>query len=193
MAPFRDGRRKRVLSLVGGRIPAVGRRPFDLLGDPQWSAELPVDHPCTLSPRQLLVASLASVVLLMASMALPWFKSSETPSWTPFSHWLDLGWSPGTRNWGLLVLALSAAVAIAIGVVIPSIRKSRMILLLCVATALVVTTLLESTSDLSVDPGPNLSAYYGAWIGDTAAVLAWICIAIATHRLSRPLLKRRQQ
>ena len=46
------------------------------------------------------------------------------------------------------------------------------------ATALVVVTLLEASAQLSVNPGPNLHADYGAWIGSAAAVLAWMGIAV---------------
>jgi hypothetical protein len=123
---------------------------------------------------------LGFVVLLISSMALPWFTSSETPAWTPFSHGLNLGWSPGTQNWGFLVLALAAALAIGIGVVIPSPRKGRTTIALLFITALAVTTLLKTSAELSVNPGPNLHADYGAWFGGTAAVVAWIGLAVAT-------------
>jgi hypothetical protein len=124
---------------------------------------------------------LGFVVLLIASMALPWFTSSETGAWTPFSDWLNLGWSPGTQNWGFLVLALASASAIGIGVVISSVQKSRTTVAMLLASALAVTTLLETSAELSVNPGPRLHAEFGAWIGGTAAVVAWIALAVATY------------
>lgn len=175
---FRAGQ-SRTGSAVRGKILAVSRS-IDLFDDAPWSTEVPVDHGTVRSPRSLLVVSLASVVLLMASLAIPWFKSGETPAWTPFSNWLNLGWAPGTKNWGFLVLALAAVVAISIGLVIPSARNTWTGLVFLAATAMVVVTLLEATAQLSVNPGPELHADYGAWIGSAAAVLAWIGIAVVT-------------
>lgn len=169
----------RTWSAVRGKILGVSRS-IDLFDDAPWSTEVPLDHRAVRSPRSLLVVSLAFVVVLMASLALPWFKSSETPAWTPFSSWLNLGWAPGTKNWGFLVLAMAAVVAVSIGLVIPSARNARTGLVLLAATALVVVTLLEASAQLSVNPGPNLHADYGALIGSAAAVLAWIGIAVAT-------------
>ena len=57
--------------------------------------------------------------------------------------------------------------------------KARMSLLLLVATSLVVVTLLEAFAHLAVNPGPNLHADYGAWVGSAAAVLAWVNIVVA--------------
>ena len=154
---------------------------IDLFDDAPWPTELPLDQPSAHSPRLLLVASLAFVAVLLSSMALPWFTSAETPAWTPFSHWLNLGWSPGTQDWGFLVVGLAAFVAIGIGLAISEPRKGRTTLVLLFTTALTVTTLLEASAELSVNPGPNLHADYGAWIGGTSAVLAWSGLAVATY------------
>jgi hypothetical protein len=159
----------------------VNRQVFDLFNDPPWPTEVTVNRPVVRSPRPWLFASLGSAVLLISSMALPWFSSSETPAWTPFSHGLNLGWSPGTQNWGFLVLALAAALAIGIGLVIPSPRKGRTTVALLFTTALAVTTLLETSAELSVNPGPHLHADFGAWIGGTGAVVACIGLAVATY------------
>jgi hypothetical protein len=139
----------------------------------------------------VLVASLGLVAVLMSSMALPWYSSAETPNWTPFSRWLDVGWLPGSQNWGFLVFALSGAVAGSIGLAIATPRNVRMTILLSVATVLVVATLLEVLARTSVDPGPNLHAAYGAWVGGTAAVLAWVAIASATCLARRHPVARR--
>src|ERR1700728_542490 len=168
----------------------MGRRAVDLFDDPPWQTGMPVDQPTP--ARRSLVVSLVLVALLISSMALPWFASGETPPWTPFSHWLDLGWSPGTQKWGFLVLALGAVVAISLGIAIPTPGKARLSLLLVVATGLVCATLLEAIADLSVDPGPNLHADYGAWIGGAAAVLAWFGIAVATYISWRAPVPSRQ-
>jgi hypothetical protein len=133
------------------------------------------------SRRLTLLVSLALVGLLMCSMALPWFTSAETPSWTPFSHWLNLGWSPGTRNWAFLLLGLEAGVAVGIGVALRSASKFGLKLLFLAATGLLVVTLLEASAQLSVDPGPNLQADYGALIGSAAAALLWIGLALGPH------------
>jgi hypothetical protein len=166
-------------------MEAVGRRAVDLFDDAPWLTEVPVDRERVCSPRPFLVVSLALVLLLVTSLALPWFNSSETPAWTPFSNWLNLGWAPGTENWGFLVLVLAAVVAVSIGMVIPAARNARTGLVLVAATAMVVVTLLEASAQLSVNPGPELHADYGAWIGCAAAVLAWISTAAATFLGSR--------
>ncbi len=178
--------------MVHGKILGVSRS-IDLFDDAPWSTEVPVDNRVVLSPRSLLVVSLALVVLLLASLALPWFKSSETPAWTPFSNWLNLGWAPGTKNWGLLVLALAAVVAVSIGLVISSARNAGNAwtgLVFLAATALVVVTLLEASAQLSVNPGPNLHADYGAYVGSAAAVLAWVGMAVVAVGSLRELLRR---
>ncbi len=175
--------------MVRGKIPGVSRS-IDLFDDAPWSTEMPVDHRAVRSPRSVLVGSLALVLLLMASFALPWFKSSETPAWTPFTSWLNLGWAPGTENWGFLVLALAAVVAVSIGLVILSGRTAWTGLVFLAATALAVVTLLEASAQLSVNPGPNLHADYGAWLGSAAAVLAWIGISVVAALSLRDLLRR---
>lgn len=160
----------------------MGTRPsIDLFDDPPWPSEAPSHETPVRSPRSSLVTSLVFVGILLASMALPWFASAETPAWTPFSHWLNLGWSPGTQKWGFLVLALGVLTVLAIvtGLLWP--RRAWLVVVLVLAGVLVVVTLLEATAQLSVDPGPNLNAAYGAWIGSTAAVLAWCGIAVATY------------
>lgn len=157
----------------------MDRRAIDLFDDAPWPTEVPVNEPA--SPRPWLVASLVLAGLFLMSMALPWFTSPETPAWTPFSHWLDLGWSPGTQNWGFLVLALGAVTAIAICMALLTPRKALIVLALLVATSLVVAAFLEARASLSVNPGPNLHADYGAWIGTAVAVLALTCIAVSTY------------
>jgi hypothetical protein len=54
-------------------------------------------------------------------------------------------------------------------------------LLSLVATGLLVVTLLEASAHLTVDPGPNLQADYGAVIGSGAAVLLWVTLAVGPH------------
>lgn len=163
----------------------VNRQAVDLFDDAPWPTELPFDQQKVHSPRPILVASLFFVAVLLLSMTLPWFTSAETPGWLPFSHWLNLGWSPGTQDWGFLVLGLAAFVAIGIGLAIHSPRSPGTTLALAFATALVVTTLLEASAGLSVNPGPNLHADYGAWIGATAAVLAWGGLVVARYLANR--------
>ena len=154
---------------------------MDLFDGPAWPTDVSVRQPTVDSRRLTLLVSLALIGLLMCSLALPWFTSAETPSWTPFSHWLDLGWSPGTRNWGFLLLGLSGGLAVGIAVVLRSAGKFGMILLLMAATGLVVVTLMEASASLSVDPGPNLHADYGAIIGACIAVALWIGLALGPH------------
>jgi hypothetical protein len=137
-------------------------------------------HP-TSSPRPWLVASLVLLALLLSSTALPWFTSAETSQWGPLSHRLDLGWAPGTQDWGFLVLALGAAAVIAAGIALVAPKRAPRVVLLVLASALVVATLLELNAHLSVNPGPNLHADYGAWVGGAAAVLAWIGVAVVTY------------
>ena len=111
-------------------------------------------------------------------MALPWFDGAESPPWTPFSHGLDRGWSPGTQDWGFLMLALSVTTAVVVGFTIRSPRNVRVGVLLVLATALVVVVVLEDAARTRVGDGPNLDAYYGAWIGTTLGAFAWIWVAI---------------
>ncbi len=157
----------------------MGTRSIDLFDDPPWPTQVPVDQP--ISSRPVLVVSLGFVVLeMLSTILLPWFSSPETPGLTPFSHWLDLGWSPGTEKWGYVVLALCTATVFAVGIAIATPGKVRVLLLLLVGSSLVVVTLLEAGAHLSIDPGPNLTADYGAWFGSVAAALAWIGTAVAT-------------
>jgi hypothetical protein len=165
----------------GWQDGAVSKASVGLFDGPSWSTDVSGGQPTVDTRRLTLVVSLGLIGLLMCSMALPWFTSAETPSWTPFSHWLDLGWSPGTRNWAFLLFGLSAGVAVGIAVVLRSAAKSGMNLLLLAATALLVVTVLEATANLSVDPEPNLHADYGAIVGVWAAVLLWIGLALGTH------------
>lgn len=159
----------------------VGRRPIDLFHGPAWSTKAPARDVQITSPRPCLVASLLLVALLLCSMAFPWFTSAETPAWTPFSHWLNLGSGPGTQKWGILVLMVDVAMAagLIIGLLWP--RKGWLFVLLVLATVLVVVTVLEASASVSVNPGPNLHADYGAWIGSAASVLAWSGIAAAVY------------
>jgi len=159
----------------------VSKAAVDLFDGPSWSTDVSGGQPTVDSGRLALLVSLALTGLLMGSMALPWFTSAETPSWTPFSHWLDLGWSPGTRNWAILVFGLSAGVAVGIAVVLRSAGKLGMILLLLASTGLLVVILLEATANLSVDPGPSLHADYGAIVGAWAAALLWVSLAFGLH------------
>lgn len=156
------------------------RGSVDLFDDPAWPTEAPVENAGITSPRHYLVASLVLVALLLASMAFPWYTSAETPTWTPFSRWLNLGFGPGTQEWGILMLTLGIAMAAAllVGLVWP--RRSWLFVLLGLATVLAAVTALEATAHLTVNPGPNLHADYGAWIGVAAAVVAWIGIAAAS-------------
>lgn len=152
----------------------MGKRAVDLFDDAPWETGVEAVRPARLA-RASLIGTLILVVLFMASMALPWFDSGETPPWTPFSHWLNLGWSPGTQRWGFLLLALAGVLAIAAGLTIRTRRLALFGLLPVLATALVVMTVLETAAHPSVDPGPLLQADFGAWIGDALAV----CVLIA--------------
>jgi hypothetical protein len=78
-------------------------------------------------------------------------------------------------------LGLEAGVAVGIGVALRSASKFGLKLLFLAATGLLVVTLLEASAQLSVDPGPNLQADYGALIGSAAAALLWIGLALGPH------------
>lgn len=159
------------------------KQAVDLLRDPPWSVGTPDGHPPAPAPRPALITSLMFLALFMGSMALPWFTSSATPTWTPFSHRLGLGWSPGTQDWGFLLLVVAAAVAVEIGIAIWKQRSVWMGVTLLSVSALVVATFFESSARRSGVPGPSLHSDYGAWIGDTVAAAAWISIAVATLRV----------
>ncbi|MGH9091540.1 MAG: hypothetical protein ACRDZR_09220 [Acidimicrobiales bacterium] len=158
----------------------MSRSPIDLFDDPPWSGEAPVHEVPTVSPRPDLMASLTLVALLLFSMALPWFTGRVTPQsgTSPLSGSLSRGWSPGTEDWGILMMVLGAltALAIVIGMLWP--RRPLLVTLLVVATILAVVTVAEAFS--FGDPWPDLRAAYGAWIGVPAIVFAWCCIAVAT-------------
>jgi hypothetical protein len=158
----------------------MGRAPIDLFDDPPWPATAPSHETPVRSPRSSLVASLAFVDVLLASQALPWFTSPVTSAWTPLSRWVNGGWSPGTQYWGLLVLVLGVLTVLGIvcGLLWP--RRGWLVVLLMLATALVVVTLLEATAQPPAELGLDVHAVYGAWIGSAAAVLAWCGIAVAT-------------
>lgn len=157
----------------------MSKQSVDLFHDPGWPTDMPVGQPTVDWRRRTLLASIALVGLLICSMALPWFRSAETPSWTPFSHWLDLGWSPGTQHWGFLLLGLALGVAVGTGVALRCKSMLVMMPLVALATCLLVVTLLEASAHLSVDPGPDLQADYGALLGTGTAVVLWIGLALA--------------
>jgi hypothetical protein len=159
----------------------VGRRAIDLFDDAPWSADFAIDQPARPSPRPWLFASVVSVSLLLASMALPWFTSSETPSWTPFSRWLALGWTPGTQRWGFLDLALGCVSLLTLMVALFRPFRPYMLPSMTLAICLLVVTLLEATATLIVDPGPPIHADYGAVVGSVASVFASITVAVATY------------
>ena len=155
------------------------KRAVELFDDPAWRPEVEAVHPARPSQASL-ICTLIAVVLFIASMALPWFRSGETSPWTPFSHWLNLGWSPGTQGLGLLLVALGAALAAVTAITIWTRHKVLFGLLPLLATALVVMTVLEASAHLSVDPGPLLQADFGAWLGEGLAVFVLITAAVAT-------------
>lgn len=166
---------------------------IDLFDDPPWSNQPSTPQVRRVSPRAFLISSLGFVGLFSISMGQPWFTSGETPQWTPFSHWLDRGFFPGTQSWGFLMLALDLATALTlvIGLIWP--RLIGQVALLVLATTLVIVTVSEASAHLSVDPGPNLGADYGAWIGVAMIVLAWCCIAVAMALRHRWRPARRQR
>jgi hypothetical protein len=152
---------------------------IDLFDDPPWSGEAPADEVPGVSPRPCLTASLALVALLLFSMAFPWLTGAATTAigqTSPFSTLLSRGWSPGTQNWGFLMLALGAltVLAIVLGILWP--RKGLLISLLFLMTILASIALTEAFAPSE----SNLHADYGAWIGVPAVVFAWCCIAVAT-------------
>jgi len=156
----------------------MAKRAVDLFDDPPWKSE-DATVPRVRPARAALNCTLVLVLLFIASMALPWFHSGETPPWTPFAHWLDLGWAPGTQRWGFLLLALGAALATATGLTIRTHRKVLFGLLPVLATALVVMTVLETSAHLGVNPGPLLQADFGAWFGVSLAALVLVTAASA--------------
>lgn len=169
----------------------MSNRAVDLFDDPPWAREAPSDDRAARPSRAWLISTLVLDVLFAASMALPWFTSGETPPWTPFSHWLNLGWSPGTERWGLLLLALCAVLAVDLGLIVRTRRIALLVTLPLLAAVLVVMTFLEASAHLSVNPGPSLHADFGAWIGDCLSVCILICTAVGTiaavwERLSQP-------
>lgn len=167
----------------------MSRARIDLFDDPPWTNELPSHRVRGVSPRALLIASSGCIGAFLISMGQPWFASGETPQWTPFSHWLDRGFFPGTQKWGFLMLALGvvAALVVIIGLFWP--RLHWQIAFFVLATVLVVVTVSEAAAHLSVNPGPNLGADYGAWIGVAAVVLAWCsaAVAVALRHSRRPV------
>jgi len=177
----RAGQRIETLTRRRWQDGSVGNASVDLFDGRSWPIDARGGHPPVDFRRLTLLVSLTLIGLLMCSMVLPWFTSAETPSWTPFSHWLDLGWSPGTRNWAFLLLGASAGVAVGIPVAFRSAGKFGMTLLLLAASGLLVVTLLEASANLSVNPGPNLHADYGAIVGACAAVFLWITLALGRH------------
>lgn len=140
-----------------------------------------VHEPASRSPRRALRVALASVLLLVGRMALPWHTSSETPPWGPFTHWLDLGLGPGTQDWAFVILGIGAVLAIALCVVIRSPGKGKVILLLVIGTLLLIDTLLEVFARPSVNPGPSLQADWGALVGTIGASVSWVAIATAMY------------
>ena len=131
--------------------------------------------------RQLFLAAAALVAVMLASTLLPWFTSAETPSWTPYSRWLDLGWAPGTRDFGLVMAAL--AVVTVVCLVLVTLRPGRVggVVALGLTVGLLAVALVESAAHLSVDPGPDLHFDWGAVLGCAALTAAVGCTAVATY------------
>lgn len=158
------------------------KQAIDLFDDPPWPTEVQHDGRAIDAPRPFLAASLVLVVVLLASTALPWFSSSESPPLTPYSYDLSRGggMSPGTQFWGVLVLALGIVTAVSIGaaLVVPCARRTYYSL--GAATVLALAVLLQLTAHPTINPGPTLGSTYGAWIGAAAAVFAWCAAAAAS-------------
>ena len=168
------------------------RQALDLFNDPPWPTELPADQPAVRTPRPWLVILLALVVVLVSSLWLSWFIGGEGSGLSPLSNLLDrgwnTGWSPGTQNWGLIILGLAAVVSVvgALAIRSPTVRATAVLLLS--TTVLLVVTLLETSSDPSFAPGPYFHADRGAWVGSVAVVLAWVAAMRALRVATRSRL-----
>ena len=165
------------MSAAAGR---AGRQRVDLFDDPPWPATLPVDEPAARSPRPFLLASLAVLALFLASMALPWLGVTWTPGRPPLTPWLDRGVLPGSRAWGILMVALAGAAIVGIVVAWVTRRRAWTLASLLAGTGLVLATVLETLARVPLGDGPGLRAVDGAWVGLAAAVLAWIGVAAAS-------------
>lgn len=172
---------------------------LDLFDDPPWEA----------SPESLNVARRPSPVFplamcalgsmgLAASTFLPWYGSDTVGSlsvWklsaetNALSTFLlppagSSSYSPGTYNWGYLILGLSCAVAVLAGIailVLPlqserNIRWSVPLLfgIVIAALTLVVLVALEARAKPPFGDGPPLRFDWGAVVGVLAVMLSLI-------------------
>ncbi len=158
-----------------GEADGVRRRSFDLFNDPIWLAEPPgTSRSALYSSRVPFRFLLTSAALLATSMALPWYSSSETVALSPLSNWLNLGWGPGSRRWGFVILALALLVAIGAEIAVLAPRKALAGMLLIFEVLLLFATCLEVFAHPSIDPGPSLDADWGAALGFLAAIFAFL-------------------
>lgn len=162
------------------RVRARGHaRHVDLFDDPPWPTALPPVEPVARSPRPWLLASLAWLALFLGSMALPWFGGTWTPGWPPLSPRLDGGGLPGTRAWGILMVVLAGITIATASMAFVSRRRAWVIASLVAGATLVAAIAPETLARVPDGDGPGLPADYGAWAGLAAAVLAWLCVAVA--------------
>jgi len=144
------------------------------LDDPIWDEAIPrlARQPRKVSIRSPLLCSLIAASMAALSTALPWFVSAENPPMNSFSRWLVRGWHPGYQGWGWILLALSLLLVVGLAVAVWRPRAALLGSLLCLGVLLLAAALLEAVAHPSLDPGPDLHAAWGAWIGVLAAVVA---------------------
>ena len=96
-----------------------------------------------------------------------------------FSHLLIRGWRPGNQGWGWVLLALSLLLVVGLAVAIWRPRAAVLGGLLCLGVILLAAALLEALAHPSLDPGPDLHAAWGTWLGILAIVVACTGTTIA--------------
>ncbi len=151
------------------------------LDDPIWAEASPIlaTEPRKLSVRSPLLCSVVAASVAALSTALPWFVSAENPPMSSFSHLLIRGWRPGNQGWGWVLLALSLLLVVGLAVAIWRPRAAVLGGLLCLGVILLAAALLEALAHPSLDPGPDLHAAWGTWLGILAIVVACTGTTIA--------------
>jgi hypothetical protein len=188
------------------RVSSSGiRGSVDLFDDPPWTSS-----PAAADPHQGRRSAIAALGLCLLgavgvaiSTTLPWFGLDESlgvgflrlqDQMSALSRYLQPAgfgsFSPGTQEWGFLILALSCGVAMSaiMTVAMPLIGRRTpfglYLVLAVLALLLVIASVLDAHAKPPFGDGPPLRFSWGAVVGVAAATTSLIgaCSALILRR-----------